>query len=381
MGKRRDLFMLSAGFVFFIFDVASDIYVAVQYFLEGEIWWFRLTLLFIILPLFIVSIMSTWQTIYCIAVDCLLMFLCLSILVRYVKQFTQWKRTFWDNSRCLESSKECNCADCQNYYKELREYYKTKYTLAWIRYVETTIESKAQCCLQVYIMLHQWDFPWYTVTSVVLSLLSLSWSITALERAKADKKGIDFKMDATVLLFFSEVLCLSCRLFVIAVFAYNFKQHVFTAIAVHLLTVNIVSYWVGFGCQPCKCDRVAIFLTNVVCCFPFMFHVPEIVVQGYKDPRTISFVMHILISVENVLLAILAFILPMRDHAAKHIDIIGRILLPFVAIVLIKDIIFLVLYFKHYLGVNKKPRKKPSEKEPDDSEKVAVALEQGTQEI
>ena len=85
--------MLITGFVLFIFDLVTDIVVATRYGHKGEYWWFGFTLLFIIVPLFIISFMalgqsdgSDWEILsFCF------MFVCSSIFLRYVQEFTYWK--------------------------------------------------------------------------------------------------------------------------------------------------------------------------------------------------------------------------------------------------------------------------------------------------
>ncbi|CAB3996264.1 XK-related 9 [Paramuricea clavata] len=158
--------MLITGLVLFIFDLVTDIVVAAQYGLKGEYWWFGLTLLFIIVPLFIVNLMATYQTIkhrFCRKLSCRLWFVCSSIFVRYGQEFKYWKQPHWNNPPCGDNYKECNCPDCEQYRVVMKESNRSGYNLAWVRYVETLTESAPQWCLQIYIMLRQWDFPWHCV--------------------------------------------------------------------------------------------------------------------------------------------------------------------------------------------------------------------------
>jgi hypothetical protein len=244
MRGKKDLFMLITGLVLFIFDLVTDIVVAVLYGLKGEYWWFGLTLFFIIFPLFIVNLMAAAQAGghgFCANLNCCLFFVCSSIFVRYVQEFKDWKQTHWDNPPCGDNYKECDCPDCEQYRAAITKSNKSAYDLAWVRYAETLTESTPQWCLQVYIMLRLWDFPWLTVLSTVFSLLSLAWSITALEKARLNKDSQNFTLPATVVFFTSQLFSLLSRLFAIAAFAYVFKEHVFTALAVHFLILLVGS--------------------------------------------------------------------------------------------------------------------------------------------
>jgi hypothetical protein len=338
--------MLITGLVLFIFDVVTDIVVAAQYRFKGEYWWFGFTLGFIIVPLFIVS---------CIAVNqaedrcsqtlsCCLLFACSSIFVRYVEEFKRWKETYRDNPPCGDNDKECICLGCKQYRVRITEYNESSYKLAWVRYAEALTESTPQWCLQIYIVLRQWDFPWLTVLSAVISLLSLAWSITALEKARLNKEVHNFTLPATVVFFTSQLFSLLSRLFAIVAFGYVFKEHVFTALAIHWLMMHFVSWLIGDGSDECKCNDVKLFFKNIVYSFPFLLHVSDRLVNNYSNRGTVHFVFHSLISVENVLFAILAVTIPIPD--VKHMSVLRPIVLSLVIIGAVLGTIFLIVYNK-----------------------------------
>ena len=60
VNKKQQLTLL-VGLFLFVFDYGSDIYVAIQYWQNNEIWWFRLTVAFIIVPSIIVNITAFIQ--------------------------------------------------------------------------------------------------------------------------------------------------------------------------------------------------------------------------------------------------------------------------------------------------------------------------------
>ena len=61
MGNKKQRLTLLVGLFLFLFDNGSDIYVAIQYWQSHEIWWFRLTLAFIIVPSIIANITAFIQ--------------------------------------------------------------------------------------------------------------------------------------------------------------------------------------------------------------------------------------------------------------------------------------------------------------------------------
>jgi hypothetical protein len=350
MRGKKELFMLITGLVLFIFDLVTDIVVAVQYRLKGEYWWFGLTLFFIIVPLLIVNIMAAYQThdgsykTLSLCSCCL----CSSIFVRYGQEFEYWKRRYWDNPPCGHNYKECSCLHSEQHRAAKTLYNDSAYKLAQVCYAETLTESAPQWCLQVYIMLRQWDFPWLTVLSTVFSLLSLAWSITALEKARANKNSQNshnFTLPATVVFFTSQLFHVLSRLFAIAAFAYVFKEHLFTALAVRLLMMyTCLAACMSMGSKY-KCDDVVMLAVGcTIINFVFMLHVPNALLKTASSPRKQQFVIDSVISVQNVLFAILAVTIPTPD--AKHMSVLRPLVLSLVIIGAVLGTIFYILYHK-----------------------------------
>ena len=81
-GILKRIFLV-VGLLLHIFDFASDIYVAVQYWKNSEVWWFSLTIIFIVVPSVMVNVTGIFQlpNIW----SCLASILQLSFLVRYIE--------------------------------------------------------------------------------------------------------------------------------------------------------------------------------------------------------------------------------------------------------------------------------------------------------
>ncbi|CAB4044546.1 XK-related 6, partial [Paramuricea clavata] len=237
-GKEVEFGMLFVGFVFFVIDIGTDIRLAVEYNRQCETLWFRLTLLFILAPYVVISIMAAFQKkeqTGCQRLIASLQCLLSSLIWRYVEEYQHWKRRHCDNSPCQENYEECSCANCENYRKAIKESNESAYNFAWLRYVETIAESAPQWCLQVSIMLVRWNFPRLTVTSAVFSFFSLALSITTLEKARVTKDGHKFKLlPHTVVFFTSQVFTLLSRLSAIVIFAYALNELVAIFLAIHL---------------------------------------------------------------------------------------------------------------------------------------------------
>ena len=200
MGKALQRLSMLVGLTLYVFDYGSDIYVAYQYWQNGHIWWFGLTVGFIVGPSIIVNITAIIQvTNYLL---CLAAVFQLSIIFRYFE--TIWKP---------ESSRI--------------------YSLAKLRYLETITESAPQWCLQGYIMLRQWKFPKYTMVSMSFSLLSLAYSITCLEKARRDKRKENFNTGFGYWFLVWQLSTHISRLFGIALFGFVFRYYIFILLGAH----------------------------------------------------------------------------------------------------------------------------------------------------
>jgi hypothetical protein len=298
MRGKKELFFLIVGVVLFVFDLVTDSLVAVRFWSKGDYGWFTLSLALIIFPLWIVNAVARYQTKGlpdCWTGNCkdeCLIVSCWPLLQRHAKEFKQWKRTYWDNSPCGDNYNECNCPDCEYYREGISDCNKSAHKFAWLRYVETLTESTPQWLFQVYIMLSGWDFPWLNVLSAVVSLFSLAWSTTTLEKARVTKEGHNFTKKATGLYFCFQLVVLGPRLFAISIYAYAFKEQVvFVLLGLWVLEsafLACLTYGYLMLTMTCAVERccdpslgsVAKILGKLVLSLPLTLFVSETVLQS-----------------------------------------------------------------------------------------------------
>ena len=288
MGKIFQRLLLLSGLVLYLFDYGSDIYVAYRYWQNGDVWWFRITVGFIIVPSIIVNITAIFQFVNLWM--CLAATLQFSIAVRYI-----------ETMELLEPSRI--------------------YSLAKLRYLETITESAPQWCLQGYIMLRQWKFPKYTVFSMSLSLLSLAWSITSLEKARRGKREIEFGVTTGFCFVLWQLLTLITRLSVIVMVTYVFRDTVFIFLGIHWFVQTMVLLIIQIVLQSSFAFFKPLFL-SLLASLPTMFHASETVFPT-EDPTTEMIIGYIIILLENITMVTLSLTLKVPD--APHMDVLQPI--------------------------------------------------------
>ena len=332
----KELFFLIVGFGLFIFDLITDIIVAVQYLRQGHTGWFIWTLCFIIVPFFLVNIVALCQIVsgdddddiwIPICICCCPIVSVFTIFPRFIQQFVRWKRTDWDNEADID------------------EYNKSTYQLAWINYLETITESAPQLCLQVYIMFRQWYFPWYTVVSTVISLFSLAWSITNLEKVTKTKKGRDFTLRSGVLFFLHQLLSILSRLFAIVIFAYVFTSYVFIAL---LIRQELVVFSFFLGGVVCCNERVGNgFCIWLIFSFSFLFHPSKTILKKFQIySRWFYYTLYGILFAENLIITFAAVFAKKTD--VEHLNVAGPIAVSIVTVSAIVGAFLTVVHYYKY---------------------------------
>ena len=354
-GKKPLLFLL-ASFILYIMDIISDIYVAFQYYKNGETWWCAITLAFVIVPHVIINTFAAYTFDYGLSGPKVffMWILQLSILTSFKQELARWKRE--------HLKRNVNITD--QHKQHSRDLSLTVHHF-FLRLAEAFAESARQWCLQNYIMIKQWHFPWYTILSTFFSLLSLAWSITSLEASYKTKEwsshdqssqcpgesngcqcfNTDIKSVAKIsfLLFFIAHLCLLVsRLTSLIIYAYVVRYSVFVVVGSHWLLV--------FTCVLLskKFNIISItelglnFILSASMVFCLSSSITKLIFPEAKREKVV-FVFYGILLLENAFMVIFAI-----NSDADHINFLTKIALPVVFVGFILGVVFLVLYYQRY---------------------------------
>ena len=380
MKGKTSLLVLLTSFVLYIMDIISDIYVAFQYYKNSESWWCAMTLAFVIVPHFIINTYATYMNVNFLWVSIRKAFfmwsLQLSILASFKQEFTRWKREHWNVNENTRDEQHPETEHTRN------SQHSTDVTLTmhhlFLRLAEAFAESAPQCCLQNYIMIRQWLFPWYTIISTFFSLLSLAWSITSLEtscktcewawsscdqssqcesRNKAsqlveNKDAKSFPKISFLVFFIAHLCLLVSRLTSLITFAYVFRYYVFIVVGFHwLLVFTAICVGKTFDRTNDTKDRIGltIILNASLRTYPMVFCLSSSITK-ISFPKKISekfrsfvVVFYGILFLENTVMVLLAI-----NGEAAHVNFLMKIALPLVFVGFILGVVFLVLYYQRY---------------------------------
>ena len=294
---------------------------AIQYWTNNDVWWFWITIVFILVPSIIVNttaivqVFNFWKSIVAV--------LQLSIVVRYIETIISPYPPVTGRSRQTTSPNRCRI-----------------YFLAKLRYIETITESAPQLFLQVYIMLRHWHFPTYTVVSSVLSLLSLAWSITTLQKERKIEEEGDYKLRAAVLFVIRQLFTLASRLSAIVIFAYVFRYYVIILFAAHWLLLAVKMSTMNRGEYS---GRKSLLLSSLAACTS-LFHSSEIALSTAME----MMMWYILILLENIFMVTLSLTFGTQD--ILHMDILKPVVISCIVGGSFVSMIFIVKYYWSVIG-------------------------------
>ena len=244
----------------------------------------------------------------------------------------------------------CECEDCKRYFERKKECANYDNDLALIRYIEAFVESAPQWCLQFYIMLRQWSFPWITITSTVFSLLSLVWSITSCYKADKIESNPTMTFPKRSLIVFSlgQLGILNSRLSAIVIFAYVFRSYVFIVIGIHWTAVIVVILIDVY--HDDNHDRCILALKVFVISYPLLFHLSiltrELMFENFSKKTILDVIYYSIFFLENVIMV--SFSVWYEPTSTPHIELLAKIVLPLVFVGFSIGLPFCVLYYKFF---------------------------------
>ena len=341
----------------YLFDVGLDICVAIQYWGKNDVLWFGMTTGFILVPSIIVNITAIVQVIN--FWESIMAVLHLSIVVRYIETIispyspvTRWSETTSSDPPVTRQSENTSLdrpvirrSETTSPYRSVTRRSETTspdrrriYFLAKLRYVQTITESAPQLFLQVYIMLRQWYPPWYTVVSSVLSLLSLAWSITTLEKERNIKEKKQYKICAAVLFIIWQLFTLVSRLSAIVIFAYVFRYYVIIPLAAHWLLLAVAMLTIQR--REYNCPGSLIF--SCLAAYPSLFHSSEIVLPTARS-KVEMITGYIFMMLENIVMVTLSVTIETQD--VPNIDVLKPVALSCVIGGSVLSIAFIIWHY------------------------------------
>ena len=297
---------LIAGLLLYIVDYGSDMYVAFQYHRNNETWWFSLTLIFIIGPSILVNIRAIFQDFN--VITSIAAFLQLTVVLRYIE-------AFYDRSRVVMVAK--------------------------LRYLETMTESAPQWCLQVYIMIRQWYFPWYTVLSSALSLVSLAWSVTALEKERVAAKDRELNWETVLAFLIWQIFTLISRVSAIVIIAYVYRYYAIIFLVLHWLIFMAVMLLAIKTIQDNGLGS-ALFLSCLTG-YTSLFHFSKTDVLVTRSANTELCAGYFFLLIENAILLTLSFTYEIPETA--HMDILKPVVTCCVVIGSFVSLIGFIFYY------------------------------------
>jgi hypothetical protein len=175
----------------------------------------------------------------------------------------------------------------------------------------------------------------YTILSVLISLVSLAWSITTLEREKAKNENQEFGFLNTVLFLMWQLSTLVSRLFAIVMCGYTFAIYLYFWFLVHWFVMAVMGL-----CLTC-CANWLIALVVVI---PSCYHSSEAFVP-IKNRRALMVIGYVLLLIENIIMLTLNQIV---DNRYGYLGVLNPVSTSCIVGGSVLSIIFMFLHYKYY---------------------------------
>ncbi|XP_067938378.1 uncharacterized protein [Watersipora subatra] len=353
--SKLDIFLNCFSIILYIADIGFDCFLCYKHYLaiEQEPLFFVFTLVFILLASVVTSIFSLWwyyfeyvskkkdmpddaSTRTGVLLRVIACALTLGPVVRYIDTIAYGWRS---------RKKGMNSKLRQYYYSEM-QFQRTDG--AMLRLFEAFLESAPQFLLQVYIMLSrrglegQREGNYFliavTIGSIVLSVVSLAWSVVAYHKAlRMSRHDVDeIKLFGIAVRFLWRIFEISPRIVIFAMFmsVYGYFLGLFASLHYLLMIAWLFSLKTNF-CEKPRCELGFIFVMGLVWCFCFF---------NLKDGHTrqTCLLYYTLFFAENIALSVAWFCKTHDDPDIWY----RHIVFPIVLGSIVPMVVSIVCYYK-----------------------------------
>ncbi|CAG7817060.1 unnamed protein product [Allacma fusca] len=351
-----DIFCIFVSIATYFLDLGMDIYVACIYYKAQNIWYFVLTLVFVIIPAGTMTAFSLRWYVMDMDNQTNMKPSCTKWVIRTIFLLLQLAPVLRYIDSLIYGLKS-RAAGKRNDKPEQKRYYN--YMLledtdaSLLRLFESFMEAAPQVTLQLYILIyHFWDekAPFksdtqrlYLVLAILTSLVSLAWSLSSYHRSvrfsQSDKLNISYK--GVALQFVWHFCIISSRVFALGVFASTYPILLIPVCVAHLLAMLV--WLVVQGNQDCA-NQCGEALLNLVVAFIYIF----IFFNVRDEPTRYKYLTFYLICfLENTIL-LLTWFFSLTNVSTPEIlwfrvsGIVGHYALFFLGI------LFMVLYYVYF---------------------------------
>ncbi|XP_067141379.1 uncharacterized protein [Centruroides vittatus] len=320
---KFDCILLLFSIGTYLADISTDIILIIQYFKNHYTIWGICTLMLVIVPSIIVQIFSLrWYILDGIRskVCWMVHIFNLGIFERYMKLL-----------RCgLKAQKTQNLGDFQHFYEAQSD-------VCMLRLFESFMESAPQLVLQLYIMFSTEKWNMWTVISAGISLISLSWGISAYSKSmrivRLDKQKLSLCGMFLQIIWRSGTV--SCRIISMVLFASVFGSWLLLIMSLHWLVMTVwVIYQNTDFCTTWWEERLYNCIVGEIYCFCF-FNLKE----GHSRYRSTIF--YSITFIENV-----AFLL--SYYLIKNNGFQDDLIVGFVIFAFIIGVLSMLLYYRFF---------------------------------
>ncbi|CAD5117922.1 DgyrCDS6667 [Dimorphilus gyrociliatus] len=359
-----DFLISLTGILFYFFDVASDVFVAVLYFMNGKIWWFVLTVIFIVGP----SLVSSAFSLYWYYVDYKKLMICGDEEI--IKLEKPSKKRWFCRIFCviLQFGPVLRYIDtiyygCKSRRSKGRDRLRAIDMMLYedvdasmLKLFECFLESAPQLVFQLYVLTQVYGtdhviFMIGQFFSIVLSIGSLAWSLTAYFRAlrisqperKSSVTECGNAFPGIILQFGWRYFTIGTRVLAMALFASAFTWYIFVFCGVHYV---IVLTWIlyqntsFFQDEKGERRRCAEFFFDVVVAWIHLYCFFN-VTEGHTRLRYAMF--YTLVYIENLILTFFWFISSQTNDLPYHLPALLVVVLGFWI-----GITFMLLYYLRF---------------------------------